>query len=253
MVPLRLAIVLLSLLSSACSWMPKFASARTAPKSAPHAAPLSPQAIFQRANDALVMVIVKTHDGTSQGTGAVVGLVGGYQVILTCAHLFEEAEGPIMLLVYDGRSGGTATSGALLVADADADLALVTVTGPLPTRMPLRLAPHLPGLFAPVYMLGHPAGAPRTASPAVVDSVARQQGTYRVMQMSGFCWPGMSGGPVLDADGALVGVIRSVHAATNIHGAPDEEGNLPDVVVPDICYAVRLDALQKFISKAGVQ
>ncbi|NOY25944.1 MAG: trypsin-like peptidase domain-containing protein [Oligoflexia bacterium] len=110
--------------------------------------------------------------------------------------------------------GGEQSVGKVLATDAKNDLALVRVdalAGQLPAR-PLRTAPLTPGLA--VLAIGHPFGGrpfgdglyAGTLSWSVSQGIISAVGG-RLVQTDAALNPGTSGGPVLDAQGALVGIV----------------------------------------------
>ncbi len=95
------------------------------------------------------------------------------------------------------------------------DLALVAVSGPVPAA--LAVAPDSrPG--AHVSLVGHPLGGGLdTRHGTVVDYVRnpRLGSTGQIMRLDAWVRPGNSGGPVLDADGDVIGVVYAVEIATH--------------------------------------
>lgn len=198
-------------------------------------------------------VLVKLPD-IGQGSGVVVGHnKEGRLLVLTVEHMFEGDEpgylpprGP-KILVVAARDGmhGDARVGKLIATDRAHDLALVEVLGSLPLK-PIRVSPHEPQDFDPVYQLGNVFYAAHVAATGVVSAKGRQlsgrDGTYYVI--TGFCWPGMSGSPVANSSGELLGLI---HAVYNEDDENDVSGR-----VPNICWATSTPLVQKFLGMHGV-
>lgn len=139
----------------------------------------------------------------------------------TCAGAFIDAAGTVATAYHCVAAGGRPTVetvdgrravGVVIAASPGDDLAVLRVDalagGPW---LPVREAPPTAG--EPVTAIGHPYG---TRPPAgflhatlrwsVSDGVVSAVGTYAV-QITAPVNPGNSGGPVVDAEGALIGVV----------------------------------------------
>ena len=119
------------------------------------------------------------------------------------------------------------THKAVIVGDdADADLAVLKVTGVKDTPRPIDYR-HSPELLEtmPVVAFGFPFGEeldPKHGNPAVtvtkgaVSSLRRDRGELREVQMDLDLNPGNSGGPVVDEKGALAGIAVAKMTNTRI-------------------------------------
>jgi S1-C subfamily serine protease len=128
---------------------------------------------------------------------------------VTNAHVVAGVTDPSVQVLGQGEE----LEATVVVFDTDRDLAVLAVPG--------LLAPQLPqgtelGRGDPAMVIGFPLGGPLTTSPARVRQVldARGQDIYgrggvtrEVYSLYTQVRPGNSGGPVLDATGALVGVV----------------------------------------------
>jgi len=141
---------------------------------------------------------VKLTQGNVLGTGIYLG--DGQ--ILTAAHVVSSA-GVIAVLFDEVRIG----SATVLRFDKNDDLALLS--GPRLESFGGR--PIVWGDSASLregdslVTLGYPAGLPLSVKFGVVSGL-RQDGTTQLIQTDASVNPGMSGGPVLNANGRLVGV-----------------------------------------------
>lgn len=70
-----------------------------------------------------------------------------------------------------------------------------------------------------LYAVGHPQGAPRMIS-TLTQPHRLGGGSYSYLQAEGYVYGGNSGGPLLDSNGRLVGILASVD--DNRHGIPSE-------------------------------
>jgi len=147
-------------------------------------------------------------DGDGAQSGGFVFQVGsGFAiapgVIATAAHVVEDCSS---ITVLGARFR---VSGVVAARDDRADLALLSAPGA--GLAPLRLSASAPNLYATLQMAGYPGGWPGW-TPHRVEGFLQDQparGFYPVFTHSGPLHPGMSGGPALDARGAVVGVISA--------------------------------------------
>jgi S1-C subfamily serine protease len=113
------------------------------------------------------------------------------------------------------RQGSDTTfPGTIVAADAATDLALVRVDRPLPV---LTVNPAEPAVGTPVIVLGSPLGLDGTVTDGIVSALRTERGVRRI-QISAPISPGNSGGPVLDRDGAVIGVSVSKDVADGAEG-----------------------------------
>ena len=178
----------------------------------------------ERAGDSVVKVL-----GTACGLGIEgSGWVAGTALVVTNAHVVAGQDDTTVTL----RSGETLDASAVHYEPVN-DLAVLRVAG---LEAPaLRLAPRVPrGAAAAV--LGYPENGPLTVSPARVgstgevvsqDSYGRGPVRRRMTPFRGEVQSGNSGGPAVDAGGA---VLTTVFAAEKGQGTPGGLG-IPDEVV----------------------
>ena len=100
------------------------------------------------------------------------------------------------------REGG---EGNLEVLDVDVVNDLALLRGPGTGHRPLVLARTTPEQGETIYSLGNPFDLGFTVVPGTYNGVS-EESSYRHILFSGSVNPGMSGGPVLDASGRVVGV-----------------------------------------------
>lgn len=167
--------------------------------------PLEPAPAVVDPFDSLVALV---QDGEAYCSGAVVATDWGPR-ILTAAHCVELAE---TAQVAAGRQySGHAergwvfdyTADVLAVSDGDyGDLALLSYPAGLGCT-PVSLSAYAPLVGEPVVALGHPLGVPYVATRGHVTSTHPE--VHMTLHNSGLA-PGMSGGPLLDSAGNLVGI-----------------------------------------------
>jgi len=128
--------------------------------------------------------------------------------LLTNAHVVQGVEQPVV-----ETSDGRALTGRVVSFDPVRDVAVVAVDGlDLPA---LRLGGAL-GTGDEAVFMGFPAGGPFTAAPAAVQSLhtARVPNIYgadpaplQIYQLAADVQQGNSGGPLLNADGSVSGMV----------------------------------------------
>lgn len=155
------------------------------------------------------VVRLRTADG--QGAGIVISGTGG---ILTNAHVVEGDDAPTVE-TYSGE----VSAAKVVRRGMDADLAVVAVEPPSPGWAPMRVqACPLPAVGTDVYVIGHPVGLGWTVTRGIVSAV-RIPGEVRpsaMIQTDAAISPGNSGGPLLDREGRVLGVVVAKLAGRGI-------------------------------------
>ena len=145
--------------------------------------------------------VVELRNQGSAATGIVWGRSG---IVVTNAHCVRNGEDPEIVTRLGTRRG------SLLAIAGDQDLAAISVTGLAGPTLKIRDANALETgelLFA----YGHPLGVRDALSMGVLHTVVRHRNgepTYVVADVR--LAPGNSGGPLVDAEGRLVGINHMV-------------------------------------------
>ena len=162
-----------------------------------------------------------------EGSGFV---VAGTDVVVTNAHVVAGQE-----VTTVERDDGTELDAFVAAFDPDRDLAVLRVPGL--DRQPLPIVDAPEGVTGGVF--GHPGGAPLRIAPfqvgdevtAAGTDIYDQQRTERaVLILASNLRPGDSGGALIDAQGAVVGVAFAI--------APDD---------PGVAYALDIVELQAIL------
>lgn len=154
-----------------------------------------------------------------QGEGSGV-IIDGQGTILTNEHVVAQAD-EIVITLFDGRKYG-----AILVgADRETDLAVLRLKDrdfrpPLADRFVARLGDS-DGLRVGEWVLaiGSPFSLQRTVTAGIVSALGRQLSIDRVrrynnlIQTDASINPGNSGGPLVDMEGAVIGINAAVNSA----------------------------------------
>jgi putative serine protease PepD len=151
------------------------------------------------------VVVVRTAKG-SLGTGVIVAEDG---TVLTANHVISDRSA-VNLIFADG------TRSAATVAGADAEHDVATLT---PATLPQPIVPATLGGAAdvggPVVAIGNPLGLTYSVSTGVVSATGRTAktngGTFSgLIQFDASVNPGSSGGPLLDGEGNVIGIVLSI-------------------------------------------
>ncbi len=137
-----------------------------------------------------------------------VGLGSGFLVssdglVLTNHRVIEDGEFASVLL----SNNATFFVDGVVAVDEEHDLALIKVNGEgLPQVVLAEAGP--PNIGAKVYAIGNPKGFTNTFSEGIVSAVRGDMG--EAIQTTAAISPGSSGGPLIRADGAVIGVTTSL-------------------------------------------
>lgn len=158
-------------------------------------APLSAEDIAKRALKATVLV----ETPTKLGTGFVIA--GG--LVVTSLHVVAGAQQVTVKL----PSGQVLVVQSIRGVDRRADLALLDANLKMPG---LPLAPDETNVSAgaPVVIVGNPEGLQGTVSTGVISRKRKAGPGLELLQVDAAISHGSSGGPVLDRDGHVIGVVE---------------------------------------------
>lgn len=127
--------------------------------------------------------------------------------ILTAAHVVAhgtDEDRTIEIIFGDGK----VFAGKVARMDRALDLALVDFGGHVMVE-PASVAASEPALLSAVWNFGAPECRPGFVSEGRWMGI---DDDHTRIVSGGFVWPGMSGGPVVDASGAIVGINHGVYA-----------------------------------------
>jgi serine protease Do len=159
-------------------------------------APLSPRGIADLATPSTVML----RSGNSLGSGFFVD----NDLVLTNAHVVADGNATVTAVFSDGRE----IVGSVERRNESIDLALVRVRDS--QAEPLRIG-DATSLHTGdrVVFIGTPEGLAFTVHEGIVSNTSRQSLGVAYLQLDANVNPGNSGGPVLDSQGRVVGVVTA--------------------------------------------
>lgn len=208
---------------SATPAAPVAAASTAAPKLETTVTPTTAQKVYAGAKESVVSITADGVDGgRATGTGFVVSSDGH---IVTNDHVVDGAS---RITVTIGTRGLTRTA-TVLQSDASHDLAMLDVDAAGLTPLKLATASSVT-VGEPVYAIGSPYGLDQTLTSGIVSATGRDiqglDGTTisGAIQTDAALNPGNSGGPLLDADGAVVGVNSQIAGTGSATGG--QSGNV---------------------------
>jgi len=202
-------------------------------------ADLNARQIYDASKNAVTYIVADTPEGQATGSGFVVSKDG---LIVTNDHVVDGAS---QVQVKVGTSD-TAQDATVVGADPSRDLALLKVDG---TNLPtLSLGDSSSvGVGDPTYAIGNPFGLDHTLTTGIVSALQRSLQAPDgatidgAIQTDAALNPGNSGGPLLDADGQVIGVNSQIQTGSS-SGA--EGGNV------GIGFAIPANTVKSFIDQA---
>jgi hypothetical protein len=141
--------------------------------------------------------------GRSFGSGTLVDVAGEQGLVVTCAHLFREGTGTIVVTF----PGGTGFGGRVAKLDAAADLAAVFIAAP--ALQPVELAAEYPQRGDPLVSCGYGSDGRLWCNHGQTLGYVTTLGSHgcETLELSGTARLGDSGGPVFDRHGRLAAVL----------------------------------------------
>src|SRR6266545_3570062 len=215
------------------------AGSNTTASAQPISANLDARQVYDASKNAVTYILADTPQGQATGSGFVVSKDG---LIVTNEHVVDGAS---QVQVKIGTSD-QAQDATVVGADPSRDLALLKVDGhDLPT-LSLGDSSQV-SVGDPTYAIGNPFGLDHTLTTGIVSALQRSLQAPDGAKISGAIQtdaalnPGNSGGPLLDADGKVIGVNSQIQTGSS-NGA--EGGNV------GIGFAIPASTVKSFIDEA---
>jgi putative serine protease PepD len=167
--------------------------------------------IYQRDSSGVVSIKAVTAEGGDSGTGIVLNDEG---LILTNNHVISEGTS---IAVSPGKSSSVTRAASVVGTDPNSDLALIKVDPSGFGLQPLKLVSSSSVQVGdPVYALGNPYGLDETFTKGIVSALQREIAAPNGAAIKGAIQtdaplnPGNSGGPLLNAEGEVIGVNSQI-------------------------------------------
>jgi regulator of sirC expression with transglutaminase-like and TPR domain len=188
------------------------------------AEPRSVEEIAKAAKDSVVTIRFSGRGDRDEGLGT--GFVVGEGLVATNLHVIGEAR-PITVEVADGTTHAVTHVHA---TDRDADLAILRIAAPGLTPLPLGIdAPLADG--QEIVAIGNPHGLKRSVVAGRVSGLREMEG-IDMIQLALPVEPGNSGGPLLDLEGRVQGVV-----------------SMKSLVTPNLGFAVAIARLRELLDR----
>ncbi len=200
-----------------------------------------PSAVIERAKRATALVEITVNNEHGFGSAFCIDSSG---LFVTNAHVAASKKGEkIRLVLNPGEKTERIVQARILRSDAELDLAILQSDVSLPETTPVVELGSVDDLTetAEVTAFGYPFGnmlaLEKNSFPSVsvnighITSLRKKAGELEMIQVDAMLNPGNSGGPVLDDNGRVIGVVRA--------GVPGT----------GIAFAIPVSQVQKFTSK----
>jgi len=172
-------------------------------------ATLSARDIYRAASPSVAFITARGQQGGATGTGVVVGANG---LIVTNDHVIEGSNDITVKL-----GNGKAKTAKVVGADPSTDLALLRIDNGGGKLTPLKLADSSKVQIGdPTFAIGNPFGLEDTLTTGVISATERDISAPNGFSISGVLQtdaalnPGNSGGPLLNAQGEVIGVNSQI-------------------------------------------
>jgi putative serine protease PepD len=205
----------------------------------PISADLNARQVYDASKNAVTFIVADTPEGQATGSGFVVSKDG---LIVTNDHVVEGAS---QVQVKIGTSD-KAQDATVVGADPSRDLALLKVDASNLPTLSLGDSSSV-SVGDPTYAIGNPFGLDHTLTTGIVSALQRNLQAPDGAKISGAIQtdaalnPGNSGGPLINADGQVIGVNSQIQTGSS-NGA--EGGNV------GIGFAIPSNTVKTFIDEA---
>ena len=162
--------------------------------------------VYERINPAIVLVEAQLLDGISSGTGCIINKKG---IILTSSHVIDKAS-----YIEVTTSKGEIYKAEVIKSErTNDDLALLKIQPQKPLPATIKLGDSsLVKVGQKVLAIGNPFGFNGTLTTGIVSRIDYERNK---IQTDAAINPGSSGGPILNANGEVIGISQSIFNPDN--------------------------------------
>jgi S1-C subfamily serine protease len=209
---------------------------------------IEPREIARKIFPSTVLIVVQ--DANSQPLALGSGFIVGDGKIVSNMHVVEGGSGGYVKLI--GKEGKHQIKG-VLAKNEELDLVLLSVTD-LPTNA-VTLASSGLEIGDTVFACGNPKGLEGTFSSGIVSSF-RDAGSNQLLQITAPISPGSSGGPIVNANGDVIGVaVATYRGGQNLNFAipakfVEQLLNSPQEL-QEMAKGAKTDSTRTLLSKLG--
>ncbi len=169
------------------------------------------QKLFNASAESVVVVVNIDNYGNAAKFGTGFFIQDG-RLIATNFHVIDQAS-EIQIKLADGK---ILKAQSVQAVSRENDIAIIRMDA---SGKPLNLTEAIPQVGQEIVAIGHPVGLERTVSTGIVSGIRRKDKTT-VYQITAPISPGSSGGPVLSAQGEVLGVTTfQAQAGQNLNFA----------------------------------
>ncbi len=173
-----------------------------------HAQPFDPELFSdyllsdQTPHPAVARIIAPESTGVSLGSGVLVDINGSQGLVLTNWHVIRDSRSAVLVQFADGFQ----SAGTVIRFDEAWDLAAISIWKPKANPVPLAQRNPIPG--EPLSIAGYGRGAYREQRGRCTEYLSPGSGYPKeLVELQAPARPGDSGGPILNTDGRLAGVL----------------------------------------------
>ena len=173
-----------------------------------HAQPFDPELFSdyllsdQTPHPAVARIIAPESTGVSLGSGVLVDINGSQGLVLTNWHVIRDSRSAVLVQFADGFQ----SAGTVIRFDEAWDLAAISIWKPKANPVPLAQRNPIPG--EPLSIAGYGRGAYREQRGRCTEYLSPGSGYPKeLVELQAPARQGDSGGPILNADGRLAGVL----------------------------------------------
>ncbi|MEQ9007467.1 MAG: trypsin-like peptidase domain-containing protein, partial [Ekhidna sp.] len=135
-------------------------------------------------------------------------------LLVTSYHVISGSESEITLIL----SNGLEFEGKMVRKSKNADVALIQINAPEVTT-PLKISQNQPKVGSEIYLIGTPSASDlgQTISKGIISGIRKSQ-TANYVQTDASINTGNSGGPMIDKNGNVIGVVNSKLSGISTEG-----------------------------------